>query len=54
LYICGASTHPGGGVFAASGRSAAMVAMFDLEGGYAGKARKWFETLLKGRSISHS
>ncbi len=54
LYICGASTHPGGGVFAASGRSAAMVAMFDLEGGYAGKVGKWFETLLKSRSISHS
>ena len=27
LYLCGASTHPGGGVFGASGRSAAQVAL---------------------------
>jgi phytoene dehydrogenase-like protein len=27
LYLCGASTHPGGGVFGASGRSAAGVAL---------------------------
>ena len=30
LYLCGASTHPGGGVFGASGRSAARVALSDL------------------------
>ena len=29
LYLCGASTHPGGGVFGASGRSAARVALAD-------------------------
>ncbi len=29
LYLCGASTHPGGGVFGASGRSAARVALRD-------------------------
>jgi len=29
LFLCGASTHPGGGVFGASGRSAARVALAD-------------------------
>jgi phytoene dehydrogenase-like protein len=29
LYLCGASTHPGGGVFGASGRSAARVVLAD-------------------------
>ncbi|HVM26769.1 MAG TPA: NAD(P)/FAD-dependent oxidoreductase [Mycobacteriales bacterium] len=29
LYLCGASTHPGGGVFGASGRSSATVALAD-------------------------
>ena len=29
LYLCGASTHPGGGVFGASGRSAARAVMSD-------------------------
>jgi phytoene dehydrogenase-like protein len=29
LYLCGASTHPGGGVFGASGRSAARVVLGD-------------------------
>jgi len=32
LYLCGASTHPGGGVFGASGRSAARVLLADLPG----------------------
>jgi phytoene dehydrogenase-like protein len=30
LYLCGASTHPGGGVFGASGRSAARALLSDL------------------------
>ena len=30
LYLCGASTHPGGGVWGASGRSAARVVQHDL------------------------
>ena len=30
LYLCGASTHPGGGVFGASGRNAARVMLADL------------------------
>jgi phytoene dehydrogenase-like protein len=29
LYLCGASTHPGGGVFGASGRSAARAVLTD-------------------------
>ncbi|MGH3664942.1 MAG: phytoene desaturase family protein [Egibacteraceae bacterium] len=35
LYLTGASTHPGGGVFGASGRSAARVALADRG------ARRW-------------
>jgi phytoene dehydrogenase-like protein len=31
LYLAGASTHPGGGVSGASGRSAARVVLADLE-----------------------
>ena len=30
VYLCGASTHPGGGVFGASGRSAAKALLSDL------------------------
>jgi phytoene dehydrogenase-like protein len=30
LYLCGASTHPGGGVWGASGRNAARVVARDL------------------------
>lgn len=36
LYLTGASTHPGGGVFGASGRSAARVVLSDLR-----RARRW-------------
>jgi phytoene dehydrogenase-like protein len=32
LYLCGASTHPGGGVWGASGRSAARILQHDLSG----------------------
>ena len=31
LYLCGASTHPGGGVFGASGRSAAATVLADRD-----------------------
>jgi phytoene dehydrogenase-like protein len=54
LYLCGASTHPGGGVFAASGRSAALVAMHDLEGGFFGKTKKWLEGALGSRDLSRN
>jgi len=33
LYLCGASTHPGGGVFGASGRNAATEILADLRCG---------------------
>jgi phytoene dehydrogenase-like protein len=33
LYLTGASTHPGGGVFAASGRNTAHVVLQDVYGG---------------------
>jgi phytoene dehydrogenase-like protein len=29
VYLCGASTHPGGGVFGASGRAAARAVLAD-------------------------
>jgi len=32
LYLCGSSSHPGGGVTGAPGRNAAMVALEDLKG----------------------
>ncbi len=38
LYLTGASTHPGGGVSAASGRSAARIALADLG---ANRVRRW-------------
>ncbi|WP_338891627.1 NAD(P)/FAD-dependent oxidoreductase [Rhodococcus sovatensis] len=38
LYLTGASTHPGGGVSAASGRSAARIAIADSR---AGRVRRW-------------
>jgi phytoene dehydrogenase-like protein len=41
LYLCGASTHPGGGVFGASGRSAARVLLADrAKARRAGAARR--------------
>jgi len=38
LYLTGASTHPGGGVFGASGRSAARTILADAEGRSGGRA----------------
>ena len=34
LYLTGASTHPGGGVFAASGHNTAQVVLKDIKGGW--------------------
>jgi phytoene dehydrogenase-like protein len=34
LYLTGASTHPGGGVFAASGYNTAKVVLKDVKGGW--------------------
>ncbi|HEX3909063.1 MAG TPA: NAD(P)/FAD-dependent oxidoreductase, partial [Mycobacteriales bacterium] len=31
VYLCGASTHPGGGVWGASGRNVAVVVRRDLD-----------------------
>lgn len=39
LYLTGASTHPGGGVFAASGRNTAQVVLGDVQGGW--KRKLW-------------
>jgi phytoene dehydrogenase-like protein len=42
LYLTGASTHPGGGVFGASGRSAAEVVLADLRPGpWARATSRW-------------
>ncbi len=40
LYLCGASTHPGGGVFSASGRAVAKIVEHDLSGGTIAKIKK--------------
>jgi phytoene dehydrogenase-like protein len=40
LYLCGASTHPGGGVFGASGRSAARVLLKDRKPSWTERARR--------------
>ena len=42
LYLTGASTHPGGGVFAASGRNTAHVVLADVRGGVGGWLRRTF------------
>lgn len=44
LYLTGASTHPGGGVFAASGRNTAQVILGDIGGSFAGWLRRTFGT----------
>lgn len=43
LYLTGASTHPGGGVFAASGRNTAHVVLAD-----AGGLSRWISRKLRG------
>jgi phytoene dehydrogenase-like protein len=42
LYLTGASTHPGGGVFAASGRNTAQVVLADARGGVTKRLRRAF------------
>jgi phytoene dehydrogenase-like protein len=44
LYLTGASTHPGGGVFAASGRNTAQVVLGDVRGGVRGWLRRAFSS----------
>lgn len=44
LYLTGASTHPGGGVTAASGRTAARIALSDAG---AGRLRRWIGTKIR-------
>ena len=39
LYLCGAGTHPGGGVMAACGHNAAMRVLKDRRGGLRGRLR---------------
>lgn len=43
LYLTGASTHPGGGVFAASGRNTAHVVLSDVRGGIRRRVGKWLK-----------
>jgi phytoene dehydrogenase-like protein len=40
LYLCGAGTHPGGGVMAACGHNAAMRVLKDRRGGLRGRLRQ--------------
>ncbi|HVF27323.1 MAG TPA: NAD(P)/FAD-dependent oxidoreductase [Pyrinomonadaceae bacterium] len=47
LYLTGASTHPGGGVFGASGRNAAHVVLEDVRGG--GRVTKWLRRTFGAR-----
>jgi len=42
LYLTGASTHPGGGVFAASGRNTAHVVLADARGSITNRLRRVF------------
>jgi len=46
LYLTGASTHPGGGVFAASGYNTARVVLADVHGGFAKRLRRLFQSLV--------
>lgn len=40
IYLCGASSHPGGGVSGASGRAAAQTVLRDLRTGVFGRSRR--------------
>jgi phytoene dehydrogenase-like protein len=41
LYLCGAATHPGGGVMGACGRNAAAVIVRDARRGWPERRRRW-------------
>jgi phytoene dehydrogenase-like protein len=40
LYLCGAGTHPGGGVTGANGRNAAREVLRDLRRGFGGRRQR--------------
>jgi phytoene dehydrogenase-like protein len=48
LYLCGAGTHPGGGVMGVNGRNASTVIVKDARGGVAGRARALRDRLTGG------
>ncbi len=48
LYLCGAGTHPGGGVMGVNGRNASTVIVKDARGGVTERARALRERLLGG------
>jgi phytoene dehydrogenase-like protein len=48
LYLCGAGTHPGGGVMGVNGRNASTVIVKDAHGGVTERARALRERLLGG------
>jgi phytoene dehydrogenase-like protein len=48
LYLCGAGTHPGGGVMGVNGRNASTVIVKDARGGVRGRARALRDRLTGG------
>jgi phytoene dehydrogenase-like protein len=48
LYLCGAGTHPGGGVMGVNGRNASTVIVRDARGGVADRAKGIRDRLLGG------
>jgi phytoene dehydrogenase-like protein len=48
LYLCGAGTHPGGGVMGVNGRNASTVIVRDTRGGVTGRARALRDRLVGG------
>jgi phytoene dehydrogenase-like protein len=48
LYLCGAGTHPGGGVMGVNGRNASTVILKDARGGVTDRARALRDRLVGG------
>jgi phytoene dehydrogenase-like protein len=48
LYLCGAGTHPGGGVMGVNGRNASTVIVKDARAGVTSRARAMRDRLLRG------